>query len=81
MLLDNVEIRINKNHEYAIYMVLSNKRSTPSFEVLMLYLFTFREHARPYLYFLRNVGSVADTMKRLTDMHVISLKKNLRICK
>jgi hypothetical protein len=75
LLLDNVEIRINKNHEYAIYMVLSNKRSTPSFEVLMLYLFTFRWHARPYLYFLRNVGSVADTMKRLTDMHVINLKK------
>ena len=47
----------------------------------MLYLFTFREHARPYLYFLRNVGSVADTMKRLTDMHVITLKKDLRICK
>ena len=65
LLLDNVEIRINKNHEYAIYMVLSNKRSTPSFEVLMLYLFTFRG----------NVGSVADTMKRLTDMHVINLKK------
>jgi hypothetical protein len=65
LLLDNVEIRINKNHEYAIYMVLSNKCSTPSFEVLMLYLFTFRG----------NVGSVADTMKRLTDMHVINLKK------
>jgi hypothetical protein len=61
--------------------VLSNKCSTSSFEVIMLYLFTFRGHARPYLYFLRNVGSVADTMKRLTDMHVITLKKDLRICK